>query len=752
MRRLSSLVRLLPIAAAVASCASAPAAPPAKEAPAVRAVAAPPPALAPPVARRETHVESLHGAPRADDYFWLRRKGTPEVEAYLQAENAYTEAAMKPTAALQDTLYREMLARIKETDISVPFRDSGWFYYDKTVEGQQYKIHCRKSARGAARGDRTGATATAPEEVLLDLNEIGRTHKFVAVGPMEVSDDGNRLAYALDTTGFRQYTLQVKDLATGKVFPEAVPRVDAVAWASDGRTLFYVTEDETTKRRDHLYRHVVGSDGKDDVLVYEEKDALYDLDIERTRSRGYLVLTSVSKTTSEVRVLRADRPTGAWQVVEPRQHDVKYLVDHRGDRFFIVTDAPATPGGAKARNNRLVSAPVASPGRSHWKELIPHRADVMLTGVELFADFTVVHERADALQHVRILPVTGKAGEPGEPREIDQAEAVYALEPSINPDFQAGAYRYVYESPVTPKSVYDYDVRTHRSTLLKQDEVLGGYDAARYTTERIHAKATDGTEIPISLVHKKDLPPGPHPTLLYGYGSYGVFLQPRFSSNRVSLLDRGGVFALAHIRGGGDLGKVWHEQGRMANKMNTFTDFIACAEELVADGRTRSDELAIQGASAGGLLMGAVTNLRPDLFKAVVAQVPFVDVINTMLDETLPLTVSEFEEWGNPKVKDEYDVMIRYSPYDNVTPKAYPAMLVMTSYNDSQVMYWEPSKYVARLRAMKTDRHPLVFKINMEPAGHGGQSGRYDRLHEDAFWMAFVLAELDLADGVAPST
>jgi oligopeptidase B len=703
--------------------------------------------VAPPQAKRVPHKESLYGSVRVDDYFWLRQKDTPDVVAYLNAENAYTHQIMRPTERLQDALYQEMLGRIQETDASVPTRDHGYFYYSRTEQGKQYRIHCRKSAAGAAADDRTGATTTAKEEVLLDLNELAQTHKFVALGSMEMSDDQQHMAYSVDLTGYRQYTLHFKDLRTGVVSPEEIPRVDAVVWAADGRTVFYVVEDPVAKRAHRLYRHVVGTNPKADPLVYEEKDERFDLALERTRSEAYLILTSASKTTSEVRVLRSDRPDGTWQVIERRQRDHEYYVDHRGDRFYIRTNSPATVGGPKARNFRLVTAPVDHPARAQWQELIPHDDNVMLESVGLFANFAVLHERADALPRLRIVPL-GADGLAGPAEEVKMPETLHSVDGGANPEFSSTTYRFQYESPITPRSTYDYDMRTHALTLLKRDHVLGGFDPSRYETARVHATASDGTEIPVSLVYKKGLRSDrahPNPMLLYGYGSYGVSMPLSFSSNRISLLDRGVVYAIAHIRGGGDLGKRWHEEGRMATKMNTFTDFIACGEQLVRQGWTSSDRMVIQGGSAGGLLMGAVTNLRPDLWKAVVAQVPFVDVINTMLDESIPLTVGEFEEWGNPKNKDEYEVMIRYSPYDNVKAMAYPAMLVMTSYNDSQVMYWEPAKWVAKLRRNKTDSHPLLMRINMDPAGHGGQSGRYNQLHENAFLYSFVLTQLGVA-------
>ena len=719
-----------------AAASTAPATPP----------SAPPTApLTPPIAHQVPYKETLHGSERVDEYRWLRQKGTPEVVDYLNAENAYAKAMMEPTAPLQKRLYDEMLGRIKQTDVSVPTRYHNYFYYQRTTDGQQYPIYCRKSAKGAKSDDRTGASAVAAEEVLLDLNELGRSHKFVGMGQQQVSGDGTTWAYLIDLTGFRQYTLHIKDLTGARTFNEEIPRVDDVEWAADGKSLFYVVEDEVAKRPYRLYRHIVGQDPKNDALVYEEKDERFDLILDSSRDEAWLVLTSASKTTTEVRVLPTKTPLAAWRVVEPRQQDVRYYVGARGGDFYIRTDAPAKVGDKKARNFRLVTAPTSSPGRAHWKELVPHRDDVMLDDVQLFADRAILIEISDALSHVRVLPLGHGAKPSAPPENIALPEAIYAIMRGPNLEFASPVWRFNYESPVTPSSVFEWDSRTHALTLLKRQEVLGGFDGSRYTTARVHATANEGTQVPVSLVYRKDLQPGtPHPMLLTAYGSYGVSFPINFSSPNISLLDRGVVFAVGHIRGGGDLGTRWHEEGRMANKMNTFTDFIACAESLIKLGWTAPDKLVIEGASAGGLLMGAVTNLRPDLFKAVVARVPFVDVINTMLDESLPLTVGEFEEWGNPKIKGEYDVMIKYSPYDNVAKKAYPSLLVLTSYNDSQVMYWEPAKWVARLRALKTDRNPLLLRINMDPAGHGGQSGRFDRLHETAFRFAFELTQLHI--------
>jgi oligopeptidase B len=698
----------------------------------------PPPAAGPepPIARRDPHPQTLHGLQIVDDYFWLRQKGTPEVERYLQAENAYTNAVMKPTEAFQGKLYQEMLARIEETDTTVPYRKNGFYYYSRTVQGKQYPILCRKSAAGAAKNDLTGATARSPEQVMLDLNQLPL--KFVGLGAAEVSDDSRWLAYAVDGTGFRQYSLRFKDLTTGAIAPDVIERVDNVAWARDNQNVFYVVQDLVAKRPYRLYRHRLGSDVSQDQLVYEEKDEMFELALERSRSGAYLIATSESKTTTEVRVLDARKPDDGWRVIEPRAHDHKYFVTHQGDEFLIMTDSPDQPGGKKAVNFRLVSAPVATPERNHWKEIIGHRDDVMLESVDAFSDHLVLEERAEALPRLTVVFRDGKG------EAIRMPEPIYSVFPDANPEYDSGVFRFHFESPMTPDTVYDYDVRSRSLERLKRQVVKGDFERLKLEEKRITATAADGTKIPISIVYKQGLPQKAHPMLLYGYGSYGISIPLNFSSDRLSLLDRGVVYALAHIRGGGDLGKPWHEGGRMASKMNTFTDFIACGEELERSGWTARDRVVIMGGSAGGLLMGAVTNLRPDLWKGVVAQVPFVDVINTMLDESLPLTVGEFEEWGNPRKKDEFDWMAKYSPYDNVARKSYPAILVESSYNDSQVMYWEPAKYVAKLRALKTDKNPLLFKVHMEPAGHGGKSGRYDRLRETAFTYAWILSQLGI--------
>src|SRR5574341_31666 len=679
---------------------------------------------APPIAKKVPRVDVVHGDRRQDDYFWLRQKDDPEVLAYLRAENAYADEALEPTRTFQQALYGEMLGRIKEDDSTVPFRRGSHFYYSRTEKGKQYPIYCRKYL-----------SLEAPEEVTLDLNRLAEGHAFVSLGASAVSDDGRLLAYTVDFTGFREYTLHVKDLATGELLAERIEKVAAVAWSADPATLFYVAEDPA-KRPYRLWRHRLGAAADD--LVYEEPDELFRVHVERSRSLAYVFAVSGSHTATEVRSLPAATPGAAWALVAPREKDHEYDVDHgvgpgRG-LFYIRTN-----GGGR-RNFRLVVAPADDPRPSRWRELIAHREAVMLEGVEVFADHYVVHEREDGLVRLRVTALaTGAAHHIGFP------EPAYEVTPEGNAEFAAERYRVRYQSLITPPSVLDYDVTTRERTLLKRTEVLGGYDPTRYRSERVHATAPDGTRIPVSLVCAKDAPrDGTSPLLLTGYGAYGLPYPVTFSSNRMSLLDRGVTVALAHVRGGGEGGKRWHDAGRMLAKRTTFADFIAAAEFLVANGYTSADRLVIEGGSAGGLLIGAVLNARPDLCAAAVLRVPFVDVINTMLDPSLPLTVGEFEEWGDPRIREQYEAMKAYCPYSNLTAQPYPAILVRTSLNDSQVMYWEPAKYVARLRALKTDRNPLLFKIDLD-AGHGGPSGRYDALREVALDYAFVLARLGRA-------
>ena len=672
----------------------------------------------PPTARKQPRVDVVHGERREDDYFWMREKSNPEVASYLEAENAYADAVMKATEAFQQTLYAEMLGRIQETDVNVPYRQGAHFYYSRTEQGKQYPILCRKKS---LEGD---------EEVTLDVNVLAEGHPFMALGAYAVSDDGNLLAYSTDSTGFRQYDLFIKDLRTGQSGPAVAPKTGSVAWAADNRTLFYTVEDEA-KRHYRLYRHEIGS-ATPDELVFEEPDEAFNIGVGRTRSRAYLVLGAGSLTTAEARVLSADDPTGEWRLLAPRIQDQEYDVDHHdGWFYFRVNDT--------GRNFRLVKAPVDAPGRENWTEVIPHRPAVMLEGVDFFRPFYVVLEREQGLQRLRLVDLAS-----GATQDVPFPEPAYSVFPAANAEFDTRKFRYSYESMVTPRSIFDYDVDTNTSELLKEQPVLGGYDRNQYVSERLFATAPDGVAVPISIVYRKDTPrDGAVPMLLGGYGSYGLPLPVTFSSARLSLLDRGIVVALAHIRGGGEMGKPWHDDGRLMKKRNTFTDFIAAAEHLLARKYTSSDRLVIEGGSAGGLLMGAVTNMRPELFKAVVSHVPFVDVINTMLDATLPLTVGEYEEWGNPREKAAYDYMKTYCPYTNLAARAFPAMLVKTSFDDSQVMYWEPAKYVAKMRTLKTDANPLVLKTNMG-AGHGGASGRYDRLHEVAFDYAFVLGQVGI--------
>jgi oligopeptidase B len=678
---------------------------------------------APPIAKKVPHITEVNGHKMVDNYFWLRDKPNPEVKAYLEAENAYTDAVMKPTEPFQKKLYDEMLGRIKETDVEVPYREGEYTYYVRTEAGKQYPIRCRKKP-----------AADAPEEVLLDVNELAKGHAFMSVAAFAVSPDGNLLAYSFDNTGFRQFTLAVKDLRTGKLLADHAERVGSVVWANDNQTIFYTQEDAVSKRQYRLYRHTAGSTGPDD-LVYEEKDEKFDVYAIKTRSQAFIFLLSASHTTTEARYIPATQPTGEWKVLEPRKQGVEYYPDHNGDSFYIrVNDT--------GRNFRLVKAPATDPGSKNWHEVLAHNPGVMLDDVDFFKNFCVLYERENGLPQIRVNDLRNSQS-----KRIPFPEPAYAAYSYVNRVYDTAEFRYGYQSPITPASVFAYDMENGTSTLLKQKEVPGGYDAKKYQVEQIYAVAADGVKIPISVVHLKDAKlDGTGALYLYGYGSYGVSLDPFFNSNFFSMVDRGVVVAMAHIRGGGEMGKAWHDAGRMMNKKTTFTDFISCAEDLVKRGYGSKNRLVIEGRSAGGLLMGAVLNLRPDLFKAALVGVPFVDVMNTMLDETLPLTVGEFEEWGNPKEKAAFDYMITYSPYDNVEAKAYPNMLVKTSFNDSQVMYWEPAKYVAKMRATRTDHNTLILKTNLSPAGHGGASGRYDRLKEAAFDYAYVLTQMGISD------
>lgn len=680
--------------------------------------------VAPPVAKVIPKAGTVHGEVRVDDYYWLRERDNPEVIQYLEAENAYTEAVMKPTAALQEKLYQEMLGRIKETDLSVPERIEDYYYYSRTEEGKQYRIHCRK--RGSLEAD---------EQVLLDENRLAEGKVYFRLGVFEVSPNHQLLAYSVDSTGAETYRIYVKNLDTGELLSDEIPNTYySVEWGNDNRTLFYTTLDEA-KRPYKLFRHTLGSDPAADELVHLEEDDAYFLSISKTRSQKYMILRLASNTTTENWFLDADRPEGDFRLIHPRQHKMEYEVEHHGNRFFILTNENAI-------NFKLMEAPVSNPAKKNWREVIAHRDSVLLDDVDAFRNHLVISERAKGLRQLRVIDMTT-----GEHHHIDFPEPVYTVWLSRNPDFNTELVRFNYTSLVTPRSVYDYNMRSRQRELKKQYEVLGDYDPSLYASERIFAEAPDGTEVPISLVYKRALfnKDGGNPLWLYGYGSYGATIDPRFNSNRLSLLDRGFVFAIAHVRGGGALGRPWYEDGKLLNKRNTFTDFIACAEHLIAENYTSKDRLVISGGSAGGLLMGAVTNMRPDLFEAVVAKVPFVDVVNTMLDASIPLTVIEYEEWGNPHEKAYYDYIKSYSPYDNVTTQDYPDMLITAGLNDPRVQYWEPAKWTAKLRAMKTDDNLLLLKTNMG-AGHSGASGRYEYLREIAFEYAFVLHVLGMEE------
>jgi oligopeptidase B len=670
--------------------------------------------VTPPVAKRVDHVQTWHGREFNDPYFWLREKSNPDVRAYLEAENAYTEAMTAHQAPLREKLYTEFVSRVKQTDVDVPEKDGRFYYYSRTVEGQQYPIHARRAASSSGAYD-----ATAPEEVLLDPNAMAVGLAYLGIGARKVSDDGTQLAYTTDTTGFRQYTLHLKNLASGAVTSNLAERVTAVEWAADGKTLFYGTEDEVTKRSHKLWRLEIGKSAE---LLFEETDELYMHFLTRSRDDRYLLAGSFSTDTAEWRYLDAANPRGDFTVLLPREKGHRYRVDHRDGRFYIVTDKGAP-------NFRVVHIAVGEHDLTNAEELVAHRADVLIAGFDVFAAHAVVSERALALNRFRVLDFATKTW-----REISFPESVY------DPTF-----RITYESMITPECVFDYDFVTLERTLKKQQEVAG-YDPSRYRTDRLWATARDGVKVPISIVYPANRPRNGGPLWLYSYGSYGNASSASFDPLRVSLLDRGVAFAIAHIRGGNELGESWHKDGMLMKKKNTFFDFIDCAEYLVAEKWTASSQLLIEGGSAGGLLMGAVVNERPDLFCAVHSAVPFVDVINTMMDATLPLTVGEYLEWGNPNEKAAFDYMLSYSPYDNLAAKDYPATLVTTSFNDSQVMYWEPAKYVAKLRSLKTDDNPLLLKCKLEAAGHGGASGRYDRWRDKAFQMAWMLDQVGIRE------
>ncbi|RAJ02543.1 oligopeptidase B [Chitinophaga skermanii] len=673
--------------------------------------------IKPPVAEKIPKQLVEHGDTRVDNYYWLNERENPKVLAYLDAENKYLDTMMAHTKTLQDKLFNEMKGRIKETDESVPVLDNGYFYYTRYEEGKEYPIFCRKQG-----------SLEAKEEVMLDVNVMAAGHGYYSVSGVRVSPDNNLLLYGVDDVGRRNYTMHVKNLSTGETYTDQIPKLTGNwVWANDNKTIYYAKKDTVTLRSESIYVHTLGNDAAKDKLVYHEKDETFTVWLDQTKSKKYIVINSESTVSTEARILDANKPGGQFTVFQPREKDHLYYIDHRENEFYIITDW-------EAKNSRIMTANETQFGKQYWKEFVAHRADVLLEGIELFKDYIVIKERKGGLAQMRIMHPTNK-----QEHYLDFGEAAYVASVGANPEYDTKVLRYNYASLVTPNSTFDYNMDTREKELKKQQEVLGGYDPKNYTIERVSAKAKDGTEVPISIVYKKGFKKdGNGPLLMYGYGSYGSSTEAGFNSNRISLLDRGFAYAIAHIRGGQEMGRQWYDDGKMFKKKNTFTDFIDCADYLVKEKYTSSQHLYALGGSAGGLLMGAIINMRPELWHGVIAAVPFVDVVTTMLDESIPLTTGEFDEWGNPKNKDSYDYMKSYSPYDNVEKKAYPNMLVTTGLHDSQVQYFEPAKWVAKLRDMKTDNNVLLFKTNME-AGHGGASGRFTALKEVALQYAFML-------------
>ena len=679
------------------------------------------PLLTPPVAAKQAKRIEAQGDVRIDDYFWLRERDNPAVRTYLEAENTYLNAVMAHTEPLQATLFQELRGRIQERDASVPEPIDDYFYYHRFEEGKQYPIFCRKQG-----------SLDHAEEILLDQNEVAAGHDFCELGVYEISPNHQLLAFSVDYEGNERFVLQVKNLETGELLPDAIPETFySVVWAADNATLFYNKQDASW-RPYKVFRHCLGDNPATDPLVMHETDDAFWLMIGKSKDQQYILLDLHSSTTKEVWFIPADQPTTAPTVIHPREHKLEYSIEHHSGHFLITTNW-------EAENFRVMSAPVTTPGKANWHERIPYRPAVKVDAVEPFVNHLVIHEREAGLRQLRIVDLRTNTD-----HIVKSPEPAYTYGRHANPDFNSNRLRFTYTSMTTPNTIYDYNMDTQEREFKKQEPVLGGFDATQYETFRLHATARDGTLVPISLVRRKGAPTDqPLPMLLYGYGSYGSTNEPAFNASRISLLDRGMAFAIAHIRGGGEMGRHWYLQGKLLHKMNTFTDFVDCAQHLVDNGYTAPDRLTAMGRSAGGLLMGAVVNLRPDLFKAVIAGVPFVDVINTVLDPTIPLTVIEWEEWGNPNKPDEYAYMRAYSPYDNLEAKAYPHILATAGFNDSRVQYWEPAKWVAKLRTLKTDNNRLLLKTNMG-AGHSGASGRFDYLKETAFEYAFLLDALGL--------
>lgn len=674
--------------------------------------------LSPPLAKIIPHRMSIHNHERIDNYYWLNDRENPEVIAYLNAENEYYQKATAHTKAFQELLFQEMKSRIKEDDESVPYLYNGYYYITRFETGKDYPIHSRKKG-----------TLEAPEELLFDCNEMAKGYAYFNLSGLSVSEDNQWISFATDTVSRRQYTLQFKNLITGEILPDKIENTTGGAtWAADNKTVFYSRKDPVTLRPDKIYRHVIGTNPSEDVLVFHEQDETFDVAVYKSKSKKYILINSNSTLTTEYRLLRADDPYGAFEVFQKRTRELEYSVSHYGDSFYILTNKDG------ATNFKLMVTPEDKREKENWTDLIPHREDVLLEDIDLFNDFLVLSERSNGLNQIRIMPWNGDS------YYLPFESETYTAYTTTNLDFDTTILRYSYQSLTTPSSVIDFNMRTREKTVLKEQEVLGGnFDKANYTEERVWVTANDGTQVPISMVYRNGMQKnGNNPVLLYGYGSYGVTMDPYFSTTRLSLLDRGFIYAIAHIRGGEDLGRQWYEDGKLKNKQNTFTDFIDCSRFLIEQKYTSPAHLYAEGGSAGGLLMGAVINSAPELYHGVIAQVPFVDVVTTMLDESIPLTTGEYDEWGNPNDKEYYDYMLSYSPYDNVKAQDYPHMYVATGLHDSQVQYWEPAKWVAKLRVMKTDTHYLFLDINMD-TGHGGASGRFEALRELAKEFTFLL-------------
>ncbi|BAZ44725.1 oligopeptidase B [Chondrocystis sp. NIES-4102] len=672
--------------------------------------------LVPPIAQKQPHTHLIHGDERADNYYWLRDRDNDAVTDYLEAENQYTEAMMAHTESLQANLYKEMLSRIQETDLSVPSRKDNYYYYSRTEEGKAYSIYCRKEN-----------SLDAPEEILLDQNQLAEKQDYFSLGVLAVSPNHQILAYSIDTTGAEKYTLYFKDLNTQEVYPQSIPDTYySFAWANDNQTVFY-TKVDSANRPDRLFRHNVNQGSEHDVLIHHETDEAYFLSVGKTSSDAYIILNLGSIMTSEIHFLDANSPTNSFQVFQGRVTGIEYSLTHHGDYFYITTNEGAI-------NFKLMKTPVNKIDKENWQEVIPHREEIYLLGVDAFIDHLIIYEQEEGVPKLRVHKFSTE-----EEHYIAFPEPVYSAGDAGNPEYDTNIFRFSYTSLATPNSIYDYNLDTQDRELKKETPVLGGYDRNQYISQRLYATAEDGAVIPISVVYKKGIEKNrKNPCFLTAYGSYGVNYPVYFSSTRLSLLERGVIFAIAHIRGGSEKGRKWYQNGKLLAKKNTFTDFITCAEYLIKEQWTNNQQLAISGGSAGGLLMGAVLNMRPDLFKAAIANVPFVDVVTTILDPSLPLTVTEWEEWGNPQNKSDYDYMKSYSPYDNVTEQNYPHLLITAGLNDPRVAYWEPAKWTAKLRTLKTDDNLLLLKTNMD-AGHGGASGRYEQLKETAFEYAFLL-------------